>query len=242
MQVLFPNHDFLCLFDQSSGHTFKRENCLDPTNMNLGFVGKNTSPMRSSKVTKDEIGNHPGKLKHNDVQCFDFPQKEDCSEEDGPFWMTKEERLETRDDKFAPDTETKEKTYKELRLELIAKGLIEEKQRPRRPTLVALATANNIAIDKKINNVSERDKTCTELVTELTSIGYIFDRRNYRKPELQGLATNRNINTKVSERSLTEGWAGKRKGYLQTLWESGHIDPSIPISKIQSERKQNNRC
>jgi hypothetical protein len=44
--------------------------------------------------------------------------------------MTKEEWLETRDDKFAPDTETKEKTYKKLRLELIAKGLIEEKQRP----------------------------------------------------------------------------------------------------------------
>ena len=130
MQVLFPNHDFLCLFDQSSGHTFKRENGLDPTNMNLGFGGKNTTPMRSSELTKDEIGNHPGKLKHNDVQCFDFPQKDDCSEEDGPFWMTKEERLETRDDKFAPDTETKEKTYKKLRLELIAKGLIEEKQRP----------------------------------------------------------------------------------------------------------------
>eukprot|EP00978_Attheya_sp_CCMP212_P025184 scaffold80600_cov68-Attheya_sp.AAC.2 len=96
-----------------------------------------------------------------------------------------------------------------------------------------MANANDIAIEKSISNVTIRDKSNSELVAELTSGGYIFDHHNYSKLELQGLAQNRDIDIKVSEQTLIEGWAGKRKGYLQTLWETGHLDPSIPIIKYK---------
>eukprot|EP00978_Attheya_sp_CCMP212_P025185 scaffold80600_cov68-Attheya_sp.AAC.3 len=104
LTFIFPHHDFLCLFDQSSGHTFKRENGLDATNMNVGFGGKNTTPMQKSDLTTSKMGDHPSKLKPDDMQSFGFPNMEDCSEDDGPFWMTKEEHLPSQDDAFATGT------------------------------------------------------------------------------------------------------------------------------------------
>jgi hypothetical protein len=46
---------------------------------------------------------------------------------------------------------------------------------------------------------------------------------------LQEIATIRNIVLVVKERKLVEGWAGKQKGLKQVLWETGWIDPSIPL-------------
>eukprot|EP00978_Attheya_sp_CCMP212_P032127 scaffold123909_cov56-Attheya_sp.AAC.1 len=149
MQVVFPKHDIVTLFDQSSGHTYKRENGLDATKMNLSYGGKNTTPMRPSELTINDIGPYPSILKGGMLQLFDFPKAEDCSEDDGPFFLTKEERLATRHDKYEPpDTETKPKTYKELRVELVEKNLLNNRQRPREPVLLDLAKANNIAVEK----------------------------------------------------------------------------------------------
>jgi hypothetical protein len=35
LQIAFPNHNIVALFDQSAGHTAKREEGLDATNMNV---------------------------------------------------------------------------------------------------------------------------------------------------------------------------------------------------------------
>lgn len=129
MQVLFPNHDIVTLFDQSSGHTI------------------------------NDIGPYPAILKGGMLQSFDFPKVE-------------------------------ERSYESSLLRKISSTIV---------------------------NGHENQ----------FSSGYIFDRRNYRKPELQGLAQNRNIVSTILERKLVEGWAGKRKGYLQILWETGHIDPCV---------------
>jgi hypothetical protein len=38
--VVFPQFDIIFLFDQSAGHTKRREDGLSVTNMNAGFGGK----------------------------------------------------------------------------------------------------------------------------------------------------------------------------------------------------------
>jgi hypothetical protein len=55
LKVIFPGCDFLFLFDQSSGHTKKREGGLDANSMNVSFGGK-SSVMRESNLSEGCIG------------------------------------------------------------------------------------------------------------------------------------------------------------------------------------------
>ena len=40
LKIVYPGHDFLFLFDQSSGHTKKREGGLDAVSINVSYGGK----------------------------------------------------------------------------------------------------------------------------------------------------------------------------------------------------------
>ena len=89
---------------------------------------------------------------------------------------------------------------------------------------------NGITLTKRLDNRKERPKTIAELIDELSALNFQFDRRSYRLPELQEIATIRNIVLVVKEKKLIEGWTGKPKGLKQVLWETGWIDPSVPLS------------
>jgi hypothetical protein len=231
LKILYPGHDFLFLFDQSSGHTKKREGGLDAISMNVSFGGKSLA-MRESTLFEGCIGPHAGAeaLKVGDVQQLAFPESELCTANAGPFWMTPQQRLASRDDRYEDDWQEQVKKAKELKKELVELGIITASQRLGQKKLGELATSNGILLTKKIDNRKERTKTIAELIEELSALGFQFDRRSYRLPELQEIATIRNIDLVVKERKLIEGWAGKSKGLKQVLWETGWIDPSVPLS------------
>jgi hypothetical protein len=61
LNIFFPDHDFLCLFDQSSGHTKKQDEGLNMHNMNSSFGGK-SPPMRETNLLCEGcIGPHATK-------------------------------------------------------------------------------------------------------------------------------------------------------------------------------------
>jgi hypothetical protein len=94
LPVLFPGHHFILLFDQSSGHTKKREDGLDVANtMNIGFGGKKTK-MHALKISE---GCLVGPLDNifrdeNKEQQLVFALVETITETDGPFFMDATER------------------------------------------------------------------------------------------------------------------------------------------------------
>lgn len=55
LMVLFPGHDIICFFDQSSGHTAKRKDALNAVVMNVGFGGR-TEFMRATSLTEAHFG------------------------------------------------------------------------------------------------------------------------------------------------------------------------------------------
>jgi hypothetical protein len=238
LKILHPNHDFLCLFDQSSGHTKKRDEGLNALNMNASFGGK-AATMRETKLCVGCVGPHATKwaakgaelCRVGELQQLSFPPKDQVTENDGPFWMTAAKRLEMRDDKWQDSWCDKNKTYKDLRKELEDEGLIRATQKPRLLKLKEIAIANNIALAKKVSNQKERFKTIADLLEDISKTDFQFERRSYRLPELQGIATARNIDLKVIESKLIEGWAGKPKGLLQVLWETGWINPDVDLKK-----------
>jgi hypothetical protein len=143
--------------------------------------------------------------------------------------MTAEKRTETQDDKWQDSWKDENKSYKELRIELTDRGFLRASQKPRLPKLKEIAIANSIALIKRVNNEKERLKTIADLLEEISKTDFQFERRSYRLPELQGIATARNIDLKVKENKLIEGWVGKPKGLLQVLWETGWINPDVPL-------------
>jgi hypothetical protein len=205
LQIAFPNHNIVPLFDQSAGHTTKREEGLDATNTNVRFGGK-TTPMRDSTLTKDKFGAFPLVLKAGDDQAFDFPCLSDCGPDDGPFWMTQEEKLATREDAEEPALETKQKTYKEVQLKLVEKRVLTPNKRPKESNLLKLIESrNDINLMKVVSNDLTRDKTNAKLVSELTATGHSFQQRNYWRFEIVQLATIFRINPKKTERKKVEG-------------------------------------
>lgn len=74
---IFPNFDFLFLFDQSSGHTKMRSDGLSISNMNISCGGA-LNKMRDTTVT--EVGPYASTLEVGDVQRFSL-----VDGDNGPF-------------------------------------------------------------------------------------------------------------------------------------------------------------
>jgi hypothetical protein len=166
-----------------------------------------------------------------------FPESAGCSEEDGPYWLTSEERLERRDDKFLEPFLDKAKTTSELRKELADAGVSIGRGNAM-GNLHRLAQENGIKLTRRVDTWVDRAKTCAELVTNIQATQLILERRKYRLKELQELAVSCNVDIRVVEWKKIEGWAGKPKGLFQVLWETGWIDPELPRSKYNKVGKK----
>ena len=96
-------------------------------------------------------------------------------------------------------------------------------------------------------DIADPDKTVTrekrndELVELLCSNGHVFEaHRNLRKPELLELCRQKELETKVTEpKLLSNGWAGKPKGIIQALWETGWINPEHSVKKYKMSPGKN---
>jgi hypothetical protein len=119
LKVIYPHFDFAFLFDHSQGHAKKLTNGLDAYNMNKSYGGAQPK-MRESVIKAEDgyLGMHePRTINVGDTQTFTFQPGDD-----GPFWMTEEERELNRHDRVlaAPpgNPPKRNKTIVELKLEL----------------------------------------------------------------------------------------------------------------------------
>ena len=98
LKVIYPQFDFAFLFDHSQGHAKKLANGLDAYSMNKGYGG--AQPRMYESIIKEDdgyLGMHQHTLSVSDTQTFSFQPGDD-----GPFWMTEEERELNHHDHILP--------------------------------------------------------------------------------------------------------------------------------------------
>ena len=137
LQELYPEFDFLFLFDQSSGHTKMKHDGLNADKMNVSFGSK--EKIRDTVVA--EVGTYLSTHRVGDVHLMHFVEKDD-----GPFWLTTEERIVFRNDKPLLTTTEKEKTKVQLLIDLRKSGFDTTKRRYLKGDLVDICKTQNIPI------------------------------------------------------------------------------------------------
>jgi hypothetical protein len=93
LQVKYPFHDIILLFDQSSGHAKKRNDGLNTVELNMKWGG-NQKVMRDSVIIEGCLGPYQASLRLGDIQSMNFKENDE-----GPTIMNSTERLERRIDR-----------------------------------------------------------------------------------------------------------------------------------------------
>jgi hypothetical protein len=122
LQVLYPGHDVVMLFDHSQGHDRQRDGALNAPALSKGFGGAQPF-MRDSKMKQQDLGPYnsgPDGLKDGDVQRMNWRTRADGDV--GPFNLTETQREACRWDRPTDKFETKDKTKERLIADLTAKG------------------------------------------------------------------------------------------------------------------------
>jgi hypothetical protein len=123
--TLYPQYDFLFLFDHSCGHDRMPDDALKVDGMNKGYGGEQNKMKESIIQSVDGyLGEHEheGKLHVGDVQYMIFRP---C--DNGPYWMTREEQEQTRKDHYGTTVKRKEYTKPQLIEMLQQKGIANAK-------------------------------------------------------------------------------------------------------------------
>jgi hypothetical protein len=121
VKTLYPQYDFLFLFDHSCGHDQMPDDALRVEGVNKGYGGEQNI-MRESMIKSVDgyLGphNHDCKLNVGDVQSMVFHPSDH-----GPYWMTPKEQQQTRNDHYGTTVITKEYTKPPLIEMLRQKGI-----------------------------------------------------------------------------------------------------------------------
>jgi len=116
LKCLYPQYDFLFLFDHSCGHHKQQPNGLNAENMLINYGGQQ-SILRSTVIKEENghLGPQPG-----DEQHFTF-QRNDS----GPFRMMERMRSEKKEDKVVEGAKKVKKIRKaELTKKLQQRGIL----------------------------------------------------------------------------------------------------------------------
>ena len=126
-KALVRKYEYLMLTDHSCGHDRKQEHGLDVMNLRKEPSAAATK-MRDVEIT-NEVGvlsnkfDHPLKLKPGDVQQLVFRNVDNFGNpERGPFWMSEQERIDSKFDQIDGETQRNMKVA-ELRIALAAHGV-----------------------------------------------------------------------------------------------------------------------
>jgi len=152
LRVLYPDFEFLVLFDHSAGHDRKREGALDAKAMSKSYGGAQPS-MRETTIETFAgcLGTHNPRLRVGDVQSLVFKEGDV-----GPFWMTPAQRLTTRDDEATGKYKTEKKKKKQLLEELRQKGIpCDRGMSHSLEELQTFARSNAMSITHQIEKVKE---------------------------------------------------------------------------------------
>jgi hypothetical protein len=152
LKTLYPAIDFIFLFDHSSGHAKKRIGGLDASAMNKGFGGAQPSMRETTMEAEDGyLGPFPRVVNVGDALRFDFQESDD-----GPFWLSEEEKLGQKFDRIVGGERQVDKTKADLAREL-SQGQIHVID-PRKYRLVRLQEmAGERNIDLKRNETSKKE-------------------------------------------------------------------------------------
>jgi hypothetical protein len=154
LRVLYPQFEFVFLFDHSQGHAKKLANGLDAYSMNRGYGGAQPR-MRESKIKEHDgyLGMNQRTLSIGDTQSFIFK-----SDDQGPFWMLPEDRELNRHDRILPpppgNPRTRNKTIAELKTELAPLNILNNRRKYRLTELQEIAKNNDI--DLKTERTREK--------------------------------------------------------------------------------------
>ena len=121
LKMLFGNqYDFLFMFDHSCGHDKKRTDGLIVENMAKIYGGKQAA-MRDTeiKAVRGYLGPFPSVLKMGDIQKMNFQEGDD-----GPFWMSAEEKEKSKRDQPSGKIKKPEYNIKELIKKLSEVGYV----------------------------------------------------------------------------------------------------------------------
>jgi hypothetical protein len=120
LMVLFPQYDYLFMFDHSCGHDKQREDGLNVQRMSKLYGGKQPK-MRDTVITHEKgfLGPFTKTLRVGDTQSLVFK-----AADSGPFWLSIEERERKRNDILKEGIKQVKQTKKELIKALEQKGII----------------------------------------------------------------------------------------------------------------------
>jgi hypothetical protein len=157
--VVFPQFDIIFLFDQSAGHTKRREDGLSVTNMNAGFGGKRPT---MHDTTLHEVGPHGARLCElnlpllsiGDSQCLVFPSQEAAEDTTGPYWLSVPQRRAMRVDRIKGRIK-RQKTVLDLLKEVQASGFDTMKRRFLKSELLVIAVERGISVEVEEDLVDE---------------------------------------------------------------------------------------
>ncbi len=152
LKVAYPDFDFVFLFDHSSGHSKKRHGGLDAANMNSGFGGGQPF-MRYSNIIQIDgyLGPFDPTLAVGDEQSMTFSPTDV-----GPFWMDAAEREERRFDRpktNAAAPQPRNKSKKDLAVELSVPGNVLDPNKFKLEQLQEMASAQEIPLQKIVPSI-----------------------------------------------------------------------------------------
>jgi hypothetical protein len=150
LQVLYPDHDLLFLFDQSSGHARKRHDSLNVVGLNGGWGGKQKK-MRNSIIIDGCLGPHNNNnlLTIGDVQSMVFLETDE-----GPINMAINMRQSTKYDVVLGKKKVA-KTKSEILQELIEKKGFSPKRNHSKKELENMASQFALTLHHEVDDLKE---------------------------------------------------------------------------------------
>ncbi len=145
--ALYPENEYMFLFDHSCGHDRKRPDGLCVNSMRKGFGGKQ-SVMRESKIESTEyLGQFGGLLSVGASQTMNF-----VPSDAGPYWMTEAEKHSNRKDRQSGKKIKRFRNKGDLLKELQSRGV---SAKGRKDELQILCKQKNIPIEEELDEVVE---------------------------------------------------------------------------------------
>ena len=121
VKTLWPEYDYVFLFDHSCGHDRKRPDGLTTKGLNKGFGG--SQPTMRPTIIEDCMGSYSTAttLKPGEIQALQFSIMDA-----GPCWMSQDEREATRKDRPSRTGTmiTKQRLVVDLKKDLTEKGVL----------------------------------------------------------------------------------------------------------------------
>jgi hypothetical protein len=146
--ALYPEFDYLFLFDHSCGHDKQREDGLNVERMLKGYGGKQ-AVLHDTIIRQEQgyLGTYPRRLKPGDIQKMIFQDGDE-----GPFWMQEMERQQKKYDIVKSGTRKRKLTKAELLDRLKEKGIV---TKGRVADLVVAAQNNGIPVEEEVQKIQE---------------------------------------------------------------------------------------